>query len=84
MLRDPMQRYVSEWKHVARGAEFTRPKVDCRGRTMTDEKVPSCYKGICENGTVLGPVNTENTKARQATIYLYVHYRTSDKSIYKT
>ncbi|KAJ3584424.1 hypothetical protein NHX12_014919 [Muraenolepis orangiensis] len=45
VLRDPVSRYLSEWKHVQRGATWkTAPHV-CGGRPATPAELPSCYAG---------------------------------------
>ncbi|CAH1781990.1 unnamed protein product [Owenia fusiformis] len=40
-LREPIQRYVSEWKHVQRGATWKR-RFKCNGQE-TANKLPTCF-----------------------------------------
>jgi len=46
VLRDPVQRYISEWKHVQRGSTWISAKLMCNGRQATLQEVPFCFKGI--------------------------------------
>ncbi|KAK6195799.1 hypothetical protein SNE40_001154 [Patella caerulea] len=43
VLRNPILRYLSEWKHVARGATWKGSRLYCNGREATLEEVPFCY-----------------------------------------
>lgn len=43
MLRDPVARYLSEWKHVERGATWKAATLKCNGREATVQEVPFCY-----------------------------------------
>ncbi len=43
-LRDPIARYLSEWRHVQRGATWPSKNM-CDGRLPTSQEVPLCYKG---------------------------------------
>ncbi|ESO09569.1 hypothetical protein HELRODRAFT_73819, partial [Helobdella robusta] len=45
ILRDPVQRYLSEWKHVRRGSTWSAVKLMCNGRRATRSEVPLCYSG---------------------------------------
>lgn len=45
MLRDPIQRYLSEWKQVQRGGTWMSTKLKCNGRQATLLEVPFCFKG---------------------------------------
>ncbi|XP_002738721.1 heparan-sulfate 6-O-sulfotransferase 1-B-like isoform X2 [Saccoglossus kowalevskii] len=45
MLRDPVLRYISEWRHVQRGATWKTAVHMCDGRTPTSEELPLCYSG---------------------------------------
>ena len=45
VLRDPVQRYISEWKHVQRGSTWISAKLMCNGRQATLQEVPFCFKG---------------------------------------
>ncbi len=42
-LRDPVARYLSEFKHVQRGATWRQSRHSCGGREPTKEELPSCY-----------------------------------------
>uniref|UniRef100_A0A8C5RT83 Heparan-sulfate 6-O-sulfotransferase n=1 Tax=Laticauda laticaudata TaxID=8630 RepID=A0A8C5RT83_LATLA len=45
ILRDPVSRYLSEWRHVQRGATWKASLHVCDGRPPTSEELPSCYSG---------------------------------------
>ncbi|XP_042663178.1 heparan-sulfate 6-O-sulfotransferase 2 isoform X1 [Tyto alba] len=45
ILRDPVSRYLSEWRHVQRGATWKASLHVCDGRSPTTEELPSCYAG---------------------------------------
>jgi len=45
MLRDPVQRYLSEFRHVQRGATWKKSSLRCNGRAATEEEVPFCFDG---------------------------------------
>ncbi|KAJ6653781.1 hypothetical protein lerEdw1_008711 [Lerista edwardsae] len=45
ILRDPVSRYLSEWRHVQRGATWKASLHVCDGRSPTSEELPSCYSG---------------------------------------
>nr|XP_032827699.1 heparan-sulfate 6-O-sulfotransferase 1-like [Petromyzon marinus] len=45
MLRDPVSRYLSEWRHVQRGATWKTSLHMCDGRAPTPHELPSCYAG---------------------------------------
>ncbi|KAJ8255624.1 hypothetical protein COCON_G00194880 [Conger conger] len=45
MLRDPVSRYLSEWKHVQRGATWKTALHMCDGRAPTQDELPACYHG---------------------------------------
>jgi len=49
-IREPLQRFVSEWQHVARGATWKRQKLRCGGQ---ENKVPDCYEGEDWTGVTL-------------------------------
>lgn len=44
ILRDPVKRYLSEWKHVQRGATWKDAKLFCNGRSATKEEVKPCFE----------------------------------------
>uniref|UniRef100_UPI00358ECEF9 heparan-sulfate 6-O-sulfotransferase 1-like n=1 Tax=Myxine glutinosa TaxID=7769 RepID=UPI00358ECEF9 len=45
MLRDPVWRYLSEWRHVQRGATWKSSLHMCDGRAPTPGELPPCYEG---------------------------------------
>ncbi|XP_074658442.1 heparan-sulfate 6-O-sulfotransferase 2-like isoform X2 [Tubulanus polymorphus] len=45
ILRDPVARFLSEWRHVERGATWKNTRLQCNGRQATLEEVPFCYQG---------------------------------------
>ncbi|EHB14688.1 Heparan-sulfate 6-O-sulfotransferase 2 [Heterocephalus glaber] len=45
ILRDPVSRYLSEWRHVQRGATWKASLHVCDGRPPTSKELPSCYTG---------------------------------------
>ncbi|KAM9448363.1 heparan-sulfate 6-O-sulfotransferase 3-B-like isoform 2-T2 [Salvelinus alpinus] len=53
MLRDPVSRYLSEWKHVQRGATWKTSLHMCDGRSPTQDELPTCYSGDDWSGVTL-------------------------------
>ncbi|XP_029459168.1 heparan-sulfate 6-O-sulfotransferase 3-like [Rhinatrema bivittatum] len=53
MLRDPVSRYLSEWKHVQRGATWKASLHVCDGRSPTPDELPTCYLGDDWSGVSL-------------------------------
>jgi len=53
ILRHPLQRYLSEWLHVRRGATWLEAKLKCNGRSATLEEVPFCFEGEDWSGVTL-------------------------------
>ncbi|XP_057350440.1 heparan-sulfate 6-O-sulfotransferase 3 [Manis pentadactyla] len=53
MLRDPVSRYLSEWKHVQRGATWKTSLHMCDGRSPTADELPTCYPGDDWSGVSL-------------------------------
>lgn len=45
LLREPVARYLSEFRHVQRGATWKGSRHFCRGRPATDTEIPPCYDG---------------------------------------
>eukprot|EP00096_Caligus_rogercresseyi_P012069 TRINITY_DN4954_c0_g1_i1.p1 TRINITY_DN4954_c0_g1~~TRINITY_DN4954_c0_g1_i1.p1 ORF type:complete len:384 (+),score=100.18 TRINITY_DN4954_c0_g1_i1:214-1365(+) len=43
-LREPLSRYLSEWRHVQRGATWRGSRHVCNGRPATPDEIPSCYE----------------------------------------
>nr|XP_019965987.1 PREDICTED: heparan-sulfate 6-O-sulfotransferase 3-like [Paralichthys olivaceus] len=67
MLRDPVSRYLSEWKHVQRGATWKTALHMCDGRPPTQEELPACYNGEDWTGVPLAdfmncPSNLANNR----------------------
>ncbi|CAG0924046.1 unnamed protein product [Notodromas monacha] len=53
LLRDPVNRYLSEFAHVRRGATWRNSVHACGGRPATRSELPSCYSGIDWKGVEL-------------------------------
>uniref|UniRef100_A0A4W4ERK7 Heparan-sulfate 6-O-sulfotransferase n=1 Tax=Electrophorus electricus TaxID=8005 RepID=A0A4W4ERK7_ELEEL len=53
LLRDPVSRYLSEWRHVQRGATWKTSLHMCDGRTPTPDELPPCYEGADWAGCTL-------------------------------
>ncbi|XP_035385834.1 heparan-sulfate 6-O-sulfotransferase 3-B isoform X2 [Electrophorus electricus] len=53
LLRDPVSRYLSEWKHVQRGATWKTAIHMCDGRPPTPAELPACYNGADWTGVSL-------------------------------
>ncbi|XP_029929805.1 heparan-sulfate 6-O-sulfotransferase 3-B-like [Myripristis murdjan] len=67
MLRDPVSRYLSEWKHVQRGATWKTALHMCDGRLPTQDELPACYSGEDWTGVTLAdfmncPSNLANNR----------------------
>ncbi|XP_060535669.1 heparan-sulfate 6-O-sulfotransferase 2 [Cylas formicarius] len=45
LLRDPIARYLSEFRHVQRGATWKGSRHFCKGRAATFDEIPPCYEG---------------------------------------
>lgn len=46
LLRSPIPRYLSEFRHVQRGATWKNSRHFCLGRQATPGELPACYKGL--------------------------------------
>lgn len=44
-LRNPINRYLSEYQHVTRGATWKKSQHKCNGRLPTIKELPPCYNG---------------------------------------
>ncbi|XP_014672477.1 PREDICTED: heparan-sulfate 6-O-sulfotransferase 2-like [Priapulus caudatus] len=44
ILREPMSRLISEFRHVRRGATWNKSRHMCNGRYPTADELPPCYK----------------------------------------
>uniref|UniRef100_A0A8D8RRX7 Heparan-sulfate 6-O-sulfotransferase n=1 Tax=Cacopsylla melanoneura TaxID=428564 RepID=A0A8D8RRX7_9HEMI len=53
MLRQPLYRYLSEFKHVQRGATWRTSRHWCGGRSPTPLEMPKCYQGAYWTGVSL-------------------------------
>lgn len=67
MLRDPVSRYLSEWKHVQRGATWKTALHMCDGHPATQDELPACYSGEDWTGVSLAdfmncPSNLANNR----------------------
>lgn len=67
ILRDPVSRYLSEWKHVRRGATWKTARLYCNGRQATLKEVPFCYEsenwqGVTLNEFLKCPFNLANNR----------------------
>ncbi|XP_044267683.1 heparan-sulfate 6-O-sulfotransferase 2 [Tribolium madens] len=64
LLREPVARYLSEFRHVQRGATWKGSRHFCRGRPATDEEIPPCYDGPDWGGVALDEfINCESNLA---------------------
>lgn len=45
LLRDPVVRFLSEFRHVQRGATWKTARHWCSGRQATPAELPPCYSG---------------------------------------
>lgn len=55
LLRDPVERYLSEFRHVQRGATWKGSTHMCSGKPLSKEEVPPCFdedKGIWSGVTL--------------------------------
>lgn len=46
ILREPISRYMSEYRHVKRGATWKGSRHWCSGRQATAQEIPPCYNGM--------------------------------------
>ncbi|XP_041075914.1 heparan-sulfate 6-O-sulfotransferase 2-like [Polyodon spathula] len=53
ILRDPVSRYLSEWRHMQRGATWKASLHVCDGRAPTPSELPACYSGDDWSGCTL-------------------------------
>ncbi|CAH2099665.1 unnamed protein product [Euphydryas editha] len=53
LLREPVARYLSEYRHVKRGATWKGSRHWCQGRTASAAEVPPCYTGESWRGVTL-------------------------------
>ncbi|XP_071111764.1 heparan-sulfate 6-O-sulfotransferase 3-B-like [Haliotis cracherodii] len=52
MVRDPLRRFMSEWKHVIRGATWGRTSLICNGHAATKAELPPCFHKNWRNVTL--------------------------------
>ena len=45
LLREPVSRFLSEFKHIQRGATWKNSLHFCAGRSPTPQELPPCYSG---------------------------------------
>lgn len=45
LLREPVSRYLSEFRHVQRGATWKGSRHFCKGRPATESEIPPCFTG---------------------------------------
>ena len=45
LLREPISRFISEWRHVQRGATWKSSIHKCGGKIPSDQQLPECYDG---------------------------------------
>lgn len=63
-MRDPVARYLSEFRHVQRGATWKGSRHVCNGRPATEEEIPSCFNGDNWEGVQLDEfINCESNLA---------------------
>lgn len=53
LLREPVARYLSEFRHVQRGATWKASKHVCKSRPATDEEIPPCFETETWEGVTL-------------------------------
>lgn len=53
LLREPISRYLSEFRHVQRGATWRNSRHWCGGHAATPQELPRCYKGLSWEGVTL-------------------------------
>ncbi|XP_071440629.1 heparan-sulfate 6-O-sulfotransferase 1-like [Hetaerina americana] len=53
LLREPVSRYLSEFRHVQRGATWRNARHWCGGRPATPAELPPCYAGSTWKGVTL-------------------------------
>nr|ANI86004.1 sulfotransferase [Locusta migratoria migratoria] len=53
LLREPISRFLSEFRHVQRGATWRNSRHWCGGHVATREELPLCYKGDSWKGVTL-------------------------------
>uniref|UniRef100_A0A182VYV3 Heparan-sulfate 6-O-sulfotransferase n=1 Tax=Anopheles minimus TaxID=112268 RepID=A0A182VYV3_9DIPT len=51
LLREPIARYLSEFRHVQRGATWKNARHWCLGRHATPDELPPCYNVTKSNDT---------------------------------
>lgn len=64
LLREPIARYLSEFRHVQRGATWKGSRHFCKGRAATVGDIPPCYDGENWEGVELSDfINCESNLA---------------------
>lgn len=82
-----MSRYLSEWRHVQRGATWKTSLHMCDGRTPTPEELPSCYEGSDWSGCTLQqfmdcPYNLANNRQVQGGEVISMCLKSLEKFLY--
>lgn len=64
LLREPVSRYLSEFRHVQRGATWKGSRHFCKGRPATELEIPACFGGENWEGVQLDEfINCESNLA---------------------
>jgi heparan sulfate 6-O-sulfotransferase HS6ST1 len=53
LLREPVARFLSEYRHVQRGATWKTSRHWCGGRIPTKQELPDCYSGTDWKGVTI-------------------------------
>lgn len=53
LLREPVARYLSEFRHVQRGATWKASRHMCKGRPASNEELPPCFEAETWEGVEL-------------------------------
>nr|CAD7427347.1 unnamed protein product [Timema monikensis] len=53
LLREPISRYLSEFRHVQRGATWRNSRHWCGGHAASPQELPPCYEGLSWEGVTL-------------------------------
>lgn len=74
LLREPISRYLSEFRHVQRGATWRNSRHWCGGRVASDFELPQCYSGVSWHGVTLDKFAAcpYNLAANRYNVYLAV------------
>ncbi|XP_072180365.1 heparan-sulfate 6-O-sulfotransferase 1-A-like [Diadema setosum] len=53
VVRNPVNRYISEWRHTQRGATWKSSRLMCGGREATEKEIPPCFTSTTWMGVTL-------------------------------